>query len=84
MAKKTTVTAELTFIRGGISSKNKRPYLQVSNGRAEFFVTVPKNIDQDDFEAFCGSLSDGDVFVAEVEILVGSDSVTLVSLPEEE
>jgi len=82
MAKKTTVTAELVFIRGGISAKNKKPYLQVSNGRAEFFVTIPKNIDHDDFESFFGSLSDGDLFTAELEILVGSDSVTLVAIPD--
>jgi len=82
MAKRTPVEAEVTFIRAGISSKNKKPYLQVSNGRAEFFVTIPKSIDPDDFENFFAKAEEGDLIQLNFEILVGSDSVTLASLPE--
>lgn len=38
--KATQITATFVFIMGGISKAGK-PYLQVSNGRDTFFLTMP-------------------------------------------
>jgi hypothetical protein len=68
----------LTFIRGGIS-KGGKPYLQVSNGRAEFFVNVPKNSDvirENTFERF----EEDDEVTLLVEVTAGSDSVKLLDV----
>lgn len=72
---KTEVT--MTFIRGGIS-KNDNPYLQVSNGRKEFFVNMPKDliISGDEFDSF----QENDEITFNAKILPGSDSITFVSL----
>lgn len=71
---------EVAFIMGGISPKNKKPYLQVSNGRESFFVKIPKSlhdsIDQDTFAAY----EEDDVISLEVSQLVGSETVVLVSI----
>lgn len=72
--------AEFTFIRGGIA-KSGNPYLQVSNGRSEFFVNVPKGsnlINENTFNEY----SEDDMIQLEVEVLPGTDSVTLHSIVE--
>jgi len=68
----------LMFIRGGISSKNKKPYLNVSNGRSELYVNIPKSIEID--ENTFADLEEGSEITIEVETLVGSDTVKLLSL----
>lgn len=67
----------LTFIRGGVSAKGNS-YLQVSNGRREFFVNIPKDldIDEDTFDDF----EENDQITIEAKVLAGSDTVTLISL----
>lgn len=66
------------FLNGGISAKSGKPYLKVSNGRSELYVDIPKGfeIDEKTFE----ELSEGDELTLEVETLVGSDRVKLLSL----
>jgi len=68
----------LTFIRGGLASKTGKPYLQCSNGRETFFVTIPKSvtIDADTF----ADLQEDDQVTLEVEVLVGSPNVKFLSL----
>jgi len=78
MNPKLTGEVTVTFIRGGISAKSGKPYLQVSNGRAELFVNIPKGfeIDENTFSDY----SEDDAITLEVETVVGSDTVKLVSL----
>jgi len=68
----------LMYIRGGIA-KSGRPYLQVSNGRAEFFLNIPKKFDGITETTF-DDLAEGDEITVTVSQLVGSDRVVLVSL----
>lgn len=65
----------LTFIRGGMSKKGS-PYLQVSNGRSEFFVNVPKDFDPQVFEQY----DENDDITLEVSVMVGSETVKLLSV----
>jgi len=75
MNPKITGEVTLTFVRGGMSKKNT-PYLQVSNGRAEFFVTVPKAFDASVFDEY----NEDEAIILEVEMTAGSDSVKLLSV----
>jgi len=70
-----TGVVALTFIRGGIA-KSGRPYLQCSNGRSEFFVNVPKDLDGSIFESF----EENDLIHLQVSCLVGTDSVKFEGL----
>lgn len=72
------ITAEvnLTFIRGGVAAKSGKPYCQVSNGRKEFFLNLKKDFDASVFEKY----SENDSITCEVELVVGSDSVTLLNV----
>ena len=68
----------VTFIRGGIS-KGGNPYLQISNGRAELFVTIPKGsnlVSENTFNEY----NEDDLITLEVEQTVGSESVTLLNI----
>ena len=78
MNPKLTGEVTVTFIRGGISSKSGKPYLQISNGRAELFVNIPKEYEVDD-KTFV-DYSEDDMITLEVETIVGSDTVKLLSL----
>jgi len=73
-----TTTVPLMFIRAGISEKNKRPYICVSNGRKEFYLNIPKGMDLDinDFS----KLIEGELVDMEVSLIVGNESVSFVSL----
>jgi len=68
----------LTFIRGGISAKSGRPYLQVSNGRDSLFINIPADLEVN-AETFADYKEDDQITLV-VVTTVGSDSVTLVSL----
>ena len=67
----------LIFVRGGMSTKPdkpSRPYLQCSNGRKEFFFSnVAPGLD-------FSSYSEEDFITLEVEVLVGSDSVSVLKV----
>lgn len=77
MQPKLTGQVELIFVRGGLSAKTGNAYLQVSNGRKEFFVNVKKvEIDDTTFNSF----EEGDVITLEVEVTVGSDGVNVVDI----
>lgn len=67
----------LTFIRGGISAKSKKPYLQVSNGRSEIFLnTAGLPIDENTFSSY----DEDDEISLVVETTVGSDSVKVIEI----
>jgi hypothetical protein len=68
----------VVFIRGGIS-KSGKPYLQVSNGRAEMFVNIPKGSQLVNDETFQNYKED-DLIDLEVSQTIGSENVTLVSI----
>jgi len=72
----------VTFVRGGVSTKTgtPKPYLQVSNGRSEFFITIPKSLEitSQTFENF----EEGDSITLEVEVLVGTANVKLLGVVE--
>lgn len=77
MNPKLTGNVTLIFIRGGVSAKTGNPYLQVSNGRKEFFCNVKKlEIDESTFNSF----EEGDAIDLEVEVTVGSDGVNVVDI----
>jgi hypothetical protein len=78
MISKQNVKATLTFIMGGVSAKSNKPYLKVSNGRSEFFVIIPKGVEivENTFSGY----NENDEITLVVSILVGTDSVTLVSV----
>jgi len=62
----------LIFINGGLS-KSGRPYLRCSNGRAEIFISLPKDFD----ESVLDNYSEDDEITMEVSVTVGSDQVKL-------
>lgn len=66
----------LSFTRGGISSKNNKPYLSVSNGKKEFFVNFKKGhgVTPETFERF----EEDDEITLEVIVKAGSEEVTFV------
>lgn len=64
----------LIFIRSGVS-KNENPYLMLSNGRKEFFVSV----EESDLALF-KDFKENDEVTLEVEVLVGSDSLNIVTV----
>jgi len=68
---------KMTFIRGGIA-KSGRPYLQVSNGRAELFLNIPKNAQFTDETV--AEYEEGDEIEVNVRTLPGSDSVTFMGI----
>jgi hypothetical protein len=68
----------VVFIRGGIA-KSGKPYLQVSNGRAEMFVNIPKGSQLVNDETFQNYKED-DLIDLEVSQTIGSENVTLVSI----
>lgn len=74
-------TVVLMFIRGGIA-KSGRPYLQVSNGRAELFANLPKNLDKDEFQEQVQIFEEGDEITLEVETIVGSDTIKVLSITQ--
>jgi len=80
MKNKLAGVVEFMFINGGIAKKSGNPYLQVSNGRSEFFINIPKTlkdkIDEDTFSEY----NDGDMIALNVEVVVGSDRVTLTKV----
>jgi len=82
MAQKMKGVYEFIFIRGGISSKSNKPYLSVSNGRAELFVQIPKSLSNSDFEEMFATFNEGDTINLEVSILPGSENVELHSVVE--
>jgi len=65
------------FIRAGISKKSN-PYMQVSNGRAEIFLDIPKGVDHDEFTDWCGEFEEDALITIPVRVTVGSDGVTLL------
>lgn len=73
-----TGSVTLAFVMGGISSKTKRPYLQVSNGLTAFFVTLGKNVVVD--ESTFSELREGDEIELVVSQRVGSTRVVVESL----
>lgn len=66
----------VVFIRGGIA-KSGNPYLQISNGRAELFVNIPKGSGLVTSDTFA-NVSEDDLIEIEVEQTIGSESVTLL------
>jgi len=66
----------LTFIMGGISKEKKKPYLKVSNGVKEIFVTIPKGVTIS--EGQFADYEEGDQIKLRVRQLVGGETVTLV------
>lgn len=73
MNPKLTGIVVLTFIMGGISKKNNRPYLNVSNGKNTFYVDIPEGVEVD----FTG-LQEDDLVELELSSRVGEDSAKLV------
>jgi len=69
---------KLMFIRAGIGAKSGKPYLMVSNGRKEFFISIAKDsrVNVEVFENF----SDGDDILLEIRVLAGSDNVELLEV----
>jgi len=65
------------FIRAGISKKGN-PYMQVSNGRAEIFVDIPKGVDHGEFEGWVAEFEEDSVISIPVRVTVGSDGVSLL------
>jgi len=74
------IIAEQTFIyiRGGISSKTNKPYLQLSNGRKEFFATISNDLEID--ENTFSQYSENDSIDLKVKLMPGSDTVTVLSI----
>jgi len=79
MNSKLTGEITVTYIRGGIASKTGNPYLQVSNGRSEFFVNIPKGSNLVDANTF-SDFSEDDLITLEVEVTCGSPNVKLLSI----
>jgi len=71
-----TGTVSLTFIRGGISGKSGKPYLQLSNGRKEFFALIDKSFFVDN-ETF-SDISENDLVDFEVQVVPGNDTVRVM------
>lgn len=73
---------ELIFVRGGISAKSNKPYLQLSNGRAEFFAKIDKSfvVTDDTFSAF----SEDDQVNVRCSVLVGSEGVNVLEVSKDE
>jgi len=67
-----------TFVRGGISKEKKKPYLQVSDGIAPIFISIPKDmeIDEDTFTRY----ERGDEIEMTVTVDPFSNRTTLVGL----
>ena len=82
MQNKLTGVVDLVFIRGGISSKSGNPYLQVSNGRKELFVTLDDElkITENTFSGY----NEEDPISLEVEQVVGSDTVRVLDIVPEQ
>jgi len=74
------IEAEVTlaYVMGGISSKTKKPYLQVSNGVEAFFVTIGKGVEID--ENTFSDLEEGDEITLQVKQKIGSSRVTLLGV----
>jgi len=75
--KKIEVDVEVIFIRAGVSKKDAK-YLQISNGRSEVFANVPKDFDMSVFEKY----SEDDDITLTVQLLPGTDSITLIDVVE--
>lgn len=69
----------LMFIMGGISKAGK-PYLQVSNGRKELWIKIPKDLQKGFNENTFESFSEEDSITMDVSITVGSDEVSLIAI----
>jgi len=70
-------SAQVTFIRAGISKKNADfKYLSVSNGRKEFFINLPEDFRMESFDG----LKENDPVTVTVTGLLGSDRMTLISI----
>lgn len=68
------LTQTFVFIMGGVSKAGK-PYLQVSNGRDSFFVSIPKSVSVNE-ETFAPYATDDEITL-KVSVRVGSEGVTL-------
>ena len=79
---KEEIETTLIFVRGGFSSKNNKPYLSCSNGKETFFVNIPKkhNLAPDVFDDY----EEDDDITLRVSLLVGSPTVTLLEVIEQE
>lgn len=69
----------LMFLMGGISKAGK-PYLQVSNGRKELWINIPKDLQKGMNENTFADFSEDDPIVLDVVVTVGGDTVTLVAI----
>jgi len=69
----------LLFIMGGVNKEGK-PYLKVSNGRAEMWVRLPKalGVDGDTFEKY----SEDGLITLDVEMTVGSEAFKVLRIVE--
>jgi len=74
--KKLQGTIEVVYVFSGLSEKNKRPYLQLSNGIEASFVKVSPKIEIGDFAKF----EKGDI--VEVAIEADGSGITVLGLAE--
>jgi len=74
--KKLEGTIEVVYVFSGTSSKNNKPYLQLSNGIEASFVKVSPNIEIGDFSKF----EKGDTI--EVQIEADGSGITVMGVAE--
>jgi len=67
---------EVVYVFSGVSKKNEKPYLQLSNGIEASFVKVAKGIDIEPFS----KLEKGDTISVEIE--ADGSGITVLGLAE--
>lgn len=77
-----TIADTFIFVMGGIGAEKKKPYLKVSNGRQELYVTIPKRLHPSiDEDTFAGYNPDDEIDLT-VRIRAGSEGLTLAEVPD--
>jgi len=74
--KKLQGTIEVVYVFSGMSSKNNKPYLQLSNGIEASFVKVSPTIEIGDFSKY----AKGDII--EVQIEADGSGITVLGIAE--
>jgi len=73
---KLTGEIEVIYVFSGVSSKNNKPYLQLSNGIEASFVKVDKNIEIERFK----NLEKGETISVQIE--ADGSGITVIGLAE--